>query len=494
MIKSHRRIAGITIPAVCASLLPTSVHAHYMTTPYILPVPFWLYVYGCAATLVVTFAILGYFFGTPAGRSDFRYRDVHPTELWMFIGRVALWLLRVGALACLLLTIVSGFIGTLDPTRNINMTLFWVVFMLAFTYATALVGDVFELCNPWRSISNWLEKLRGIGPHGHCKYPQSVGYYPAFLFYIAMIWIELFVLPNPRVLASALLTYTLITLMGAALFGASTWFKYAEFFSVFFRQVATIAPVEYRLNSHQQCESVRLRPPFVGALLERPENFGLVLFILFMLSSTTYDAIHDTEMWVLLYWKGLIVLAQPLWGTDMAKAQDGLMQWFAVYKHAGLLLAPLVYLAIYVLAIWLTKRLTKTAISITQLALAFIPSLVPIAFVYNVCHYYTMLLSEFANLPVLATDPFGFGWNIFGVELPLPTYLEMSTIWHTQVALILTGHVVSVYLSHKIALRVFPSRRAVVLSQIPLLVLMVAYTAIGLYILSLPLAVSQLRD
>ena len=494
MSKCRRCIRVTTVPAVCVILSPITAHAHYMTTPYVLPVPFWLYVYGCAVTLVVTFAILGYFFGNPAARSDFRYRDVRPTELWAFAGRCGLWLLRAGAVACLLLTIVSGLIGTLDPTRNITMTLFWVVFMLAFTYAIAFVGDIFELCNPWRTIAQWLERLRGVGPHSYLRYPRSLGYFPAFVFYVALIWIELFVLPNPRVIASALLAYTVITVIGAAMFGVPIWFKYAEFFGVFFRQIGTIAPVEYRQSVDRRQVSVHLRPPFVGALLERPDNFGLVLFVLFMLASTSYDAIHDTEMWLLLYWKGLIVLAQPLWGHDMTKSQDLLMRWFAIYKHAGLLLAPLIYLGVYVLAIGMTKKLAKTSISITQLALQFIPSLIPIAFVYNVCHYYTMLLSEIVNMPVLATDPFGFGWNIFGVELPVPSYLDMSTIWHTQVALILTGHVASVYLSHKIGLRVFPSRRAVILSQIPLLILMVAYTAIGLYILSLPLSVSELRD
>ena len=67
---------------------------------------------------------------------------------------------------------------------------------------------------------------------------------------------------------------------------------------------------------------------------------------------------------------------------------------------------------------------------------------------------------------------------------------DMGFIWHTQVVLILIGHVASVYLPHVVALRVFPTRREAILSQVPLLLLMVAYTAIGLYILSLPLAAS----
>jgi hypothetical protein len=52
--------------------------------------------------------------------------------------------------------------------------------------------------------------------------------------------------------------------------------------------------------------------------------------------------------------------------------------------------------------------------------------------------------------------------------------------------------VVAVYMAHVIALHVFPSRRQGVSSQIPMLVLMVAYTCLGLWVLSLPLDIPRL--
>ena len=64
----------------------------------------------------------------------------------------------------------------------------------------------------------------------------------------------------------------------------------------------------------------------------------------------------------------------------------------------------------------------------------------------------------------------------------------MATVWHTEVALILIGHVVSVYLAHRVALRLFASRREAMISQLPMLLLMVAYTVIGLWVISLPFA------
>src|SRR5262249_35596402 len=116
--------------------------------------------------------------------------------------------------------------------------------------------------------------------------------------------------------------------------------------------------------------------------------------------------------------------------------------------------------------------------------------LIPIAFVYNVTHYYTLLVTQIRTLPWLVTDPFGFGWNLLHLN-PLPPQwapLDMGLIWHTEVALILIGHVVSVCVGHTISLRVFSSRREALLSQIPMLLLMVVYTSIGLWILSLHLS------
>ena len=64
----------------------------------------------------------------------------------------------------------------------------------------------------------------------------------------------------------------------------------------------------------------------------------------------------------------------------------------------------------------------------------------------------------------------------------------MSWVWHTQVALILFGHIASVYLAHVVALRVFPTRRDAMRSQLPMLCLMVFFTVAGLWILALPLS------
>ena len=63
-------------------------------------------------------------------------------------------------------------------------------------------------------------------------------------------------------------------------------------------------------------------------------------------------------------------------------------------------------------------------------------------------------------------------------------------VWYTSVVAIVTGHIIAVYLAHIIALRTFQSSRAALLSQIPMLVLMVCYTMLSLWILAQPVVES----
>ncbi|MCY1242965.1 hypothetical protein D9M72_559660 [compost metagenome] len=69
-----------------------------------------------------------------------------------------------------------------------------------------------------------------------------------------------------------------------------------------------------------------------------------------------------------------------------------------------------------------------------------------------------------------------------------PRIIDLDIVWHTQVGLILAGHIASVVLAHAEALRIFRHRGRALASQVPMLLLMVGLTAVGLWILSLPLA------
>jgi hypothetical protein len=476
----------LLLVALAALLVPDIAQAHTEpVTPYLLPLPLGLYLLACGATLAVSFAVVA-LVPALAGAGP----ASPPKPSWRLGGPLArsvLLALRAGALASLALVIVAGVIGTEHPLGNVNQPLFWLVFLLGFAYATALIGNLFELINPWKTLVAGAEALGLDFGRPRIAYPERFGYYPAFLCYIALIWLELYILPKPVTLSAVLVVYTLITFAGAWVFGKSAWFEHGEFFSVYFRLIATLAPISYfRAADGWQ---MQFRRPFAALLETRAEHVSLLLFVLFMLSSTTYDGIHEHDAWIGIFWKSGLALTQPLWGTDLGRAQTMLLPWYIAYQRLGLVLSPFVYLSTYLLALGAMRALTRTVLALRALALQFTFSLVPIAFVYNFTHNLTHFLVEIRALPYLLTDPFGFGWNLFGVDMnPAPLDpIEMGPVWHSQVALMLGGHMVGVYVAHVIALRLFPTRRQAALSQLPLLALMVIYTVIGLSILTLPI-------
>ncbi len=123
------------------------------------------------------------------------------------------------------------------------------------------------------------------------------------------------------------------------------------------------------------------------------------------------------------------------------------------------------------------------------IARSFAFTLVPIAIGYHVAHYFTFLLIQGQYIIPLASDPFGFGWNLFGtagyrVDIAI---VDARFAWLTAVTAILIGHIAAVYLAHVKAMQVLDTRRMALRSQVPLTALMVVYTFVSLSILAEPI-------
>jgi hypothetical protein len=99
------------------------------------------------------------------------------------------------------------------------------------------------------------------------------------------------------------------------------------------------------------------------------------------------------------------------------------------------------------------------------------------------------VLVQAQALLALVSDPFGWGWNLFGTAGLEPDIgiVDARTTWRMAVAAIVLGHIMSVVLAHIIALRTEPTRRGAVLGLMPLTLVMVAYTAVSLSIIADPL-------
>jgi hypothetical protein len=120
-------------------------------------------------------------------------------------------------------------------------------------------------------------------------------------------------------------------------------------------------------------------------------------------------------------------------------------------------------------------------------------TLLPIAIAYHLAHYLSYFLVSGQLIIPLISDPFGQDWDLIGtadykIDIGIVT---AKFVWYLSVLSIVLGHLIAVYLAHVTALRVFPTERAALLSQLPMIVLMVGYTMVSLWILSQPVVESS---
>ena len=150
---------------------------------------------------------------------------------------------------------------------------------------------------------------------------------------------------------------------------------------------------------------------------------------------------------------------------------------------AGLLLMVVFVALAYVLAMKAAAAAVHYDGNLTD---AFLGSLVPIALAYVVAHYFSFFVREMQYLAPFASDPFGFGWDLFGTADIKPEIgvLAPKTIWYVQVAALVIGHVAGLVLAHDRAVELFDSPRKAAISQYAMLALMVVYTLAGLWLLS----------
>lgn len=456
---------------------PSSVSAHAFGQIYTLPLPVWLYLYGGGAVVIISFLVIGWFMNKSKGNLTYSVLDLSKYKVFNFVKSKRLkYILQASSLFIFIFTVIAGFIGSQMSSDNLAPLIFWIFLVLGVTYLSALIGNIWEVISPLKIISTFIMRFTGGENESISTYPVKWGYVPAFIFYFILIWLELLSAglgSQPSTLSIIILTYTFITIIGSYVFGIKNWFKYGEFFSVFFGLVSKISPVEYRDNK------LYLRPPFVGLTKDKPRNFSLLFFILFMLSSTAFDGFRATSAWFSL---NLDVL-----GPLETRLGDGSYQ---LMQTVLLVLAPVLFLLIYLMAITLMKIITRINLSIGELSLKFAFSLLPIALAYNIAHYYTLIFTSGQSIISLISDPLNLGWNLFGTSdfYPNIAILGANFIWHSQVAVIIVGHIAAVYLSHLLSLNTFPTHKKAIVSQLPILLLMVFYTMSGLWILSQPIS------
>jgi hypothetical protein len=202
---------------------------------------------------------------------------------------------------------------------------------------------------------------------------------------------------------------------------------------------------------------------------------GTVAFVAVMLGSVLFDGYSRTTTW-----QNLAADVERPYIIDRPTLGELLVTLLSLGGLvAGVLLVGLAYQAACALARW-TVNAPRAVVA------DFVQSLVPIAFVYMLAHYFTLFLIQGQFAVPLLSDPLGRGWDLLGTADVVPnlTLIAPNTTWYVQVGALVTGHVAGLAIAHDRAVTIFPERRAALRSQWAMLGLMVLYTVGGLWVLS----------
>ncbi|WP_266081035.1 ABC transporter permease family protein [Haladaptatus caseinilyticus] len=417
-----------------------------------LVVPQWLYLATGGAVIGASALLASVVTDRNFIRSVHEWRKPFSMELPLRQG--AIYLARFIGVAGLAIVIYRGFVGPQVPTANAAVILVFAGVRAGLTMVVYLVGNVWPALNPWRTIA---EVLPNLGR----PYPTRLGRWPAVAGLLALVWLETVTPVNkePALLATAICAYSVLTLIGALIYTPESWFSNADPLSVTFRFYGAVGPFRW----------------IDGGITLRPHGFDLP-------KSGLVSRAADIAFIVALIWEltfsGFVTTTT---GVEFVKAAVGTgVPPLVVY---GLLFVG--GYALFLGAFWLAARFARktgeTYLTPRTLAVRFAPPLLAIAAGYHLAHYFGFFVSLLPSFVTSVVTPFSPPAN--PLVLTLPGWFGGLTI-----AFILVGHILAVWLAHAEAYAAFPSRLQAIRSQYPFVLVMIAYTIISLWLISLQTA------
>jgi hypothetical protein len=139
------------------------------------------------------------------------------------------------------------------------------------------------------------------------------------------------------------------------------------------------------------------------------------------------------------------------------------------------------FLGAYWFAARYSAHLARTYRSVRTIAVRTAPSLLAIAAGYHLAHYFGFFVSTSPTLYQAIVTP---------LTPPANPIVLVPPSWFggLNIAFILVGHLVAIWVAHAIAFDLFPGRLQAIRSEYPFIAVMIGYTVISLWLTSLPSA------
>ena len=432
-----------------------------------------------------------------------------------------------GVASLFLLVIVAGLWGNQNPALNIAPILTWTVWWGGLVLLIMFAGKAWCYVCPWDALAGWMERGKlwgtGEGMSLGLRWPRALrNIWPATVLFIGLTWLELGwgVTMRPRVTAYLALGMFALAFVCALLFDRKTFCRYGCLIGRISGLYALFSGLELRARDRQVCKGCHTKDCYRGN--ERGDGCPTFEFMGAM-DLNTYCTLCGECLKTCP--EDNIALNLRPWGTDLVKrgrprADEAYLAllMLAITAFHGLTMTPrwtelterlaaamgvsaavaftLGMVAIMVAPILIYAGLVRISyhlssdgmLSYRGYFIRYAYALLPIALFYHLAHNAEHLLMEGPKAIRLLSDPLGLGWDLIGTaSAAVPPLISLGTLWYVQVALVLVGHVYSLWVADHTARHLFSSRRAAFRSQLPMLAGMVLFSVFSLWLLKQPM-------
>lgn len=438
----------------------------------------------------------------------------------VLVSRWLQWSLVALTLPFFLLAILTGLFGTPAGNRNFGIVFVWIVWWaLLILLLLPFAGRAWCAICPIPAPGEWLQRraLVQVRP-GSKLYTLGLKWHPRlkniWLQNAAFLAVALFstvILTTPFASAIVLLAFFALALLTGVLFERRTFCRYLCPVGGFIGLYSQLAPVEVRVKDHAICVTHKEKSCYTGnergygcpwlvfpAALDKNTYCGMCteclktcpldnvgLYVrpfgqdLANRNGRRLDEAYKAFIMLTCALAYSIVLIGP-WSPLKQMAYDvGTLEWvmYAVgFLAANLALVPGIFLG----CAWLARRWSKGKFSLRKTFVEYSYALIPLGLAAWVAFSLSFVLINFSYAWQVLSDPFGWGWNLFGTADWTWTPYLSGLVPFLQIPVLLGGLVAAI----GVALRTAREQRVPSRAALPIAAFCALFTMVtlGLYL------------
>jgi hypothetical protein len=418
---------------------------------------------------------------------------------------------------------VAGLIGAQSPDRNAATVLTWTLWWTLLIVMVVLFGKVWCYVCPWLAVSEWIERLAfwrrtpdasrlSMG----LKWPKWLkNIWPATVLFVIVTWLELGVgiTYSPVLTAYLALGMVVLALVPALVYDRNAFCEHGCFVGLIQGVYGMVAPFALRSRDKGFCKTgCTTKDCYVGGAdgyaCPVHEYMGTMstnttcMLCMECVTTCGHDNISLNARWGLGDFAErfkprsdighfcVIVTALSFFHavtmlTDYYLWMDTLAQSGYLLAFTGVMAAIVLGTALLHLRFcwWARVFAEREHVPLAKTYLTFAYALVPLAALFHLSHNVFHVLSEGQKVVPVLSDPFGFGWNLFGTaDWYLPPIVGIDPIHWVQLAIMVLGTGLSIAVARRMSGRLFETAEQARLAMIPMTIWMLLIGAAGVWL------------